>query len=461
MFSSELAEIRFGCGLSPDIEPSASREALLSGLVAADVMADKYPISPFSAFAAETSADRSAVEEYREQNKLDRGDPDYREKRRKLLRAMIMADADRCIQTMRRWTGTDQGFRERLVFFWADHFTAFPKAGLLQYGAPGYVEEAIRPNMTGRFEDLLIAAVTHPVMLLYLDQVRSAGPGSAAATKRPERNFGVNENLAREVLELHTLGVDGRYSQDDVRQLARLLTGLSTDRNGVFQFRTAYVEPGPKTVLGRTYGGDDQVESIHAALRDLARHPDTARHVAWKLATHFVSDTPETGLVDHVAARYEETGGDLMAVYTAMIEHPASWDPVFRNVKPAADFVGSACRALAVPAAAFDRMELRDVRQSFLGPMREMGQTWQRPNGPDGWPEEDIAWITPQSLAVRLGWAMAAPRRLLDDLPDPRRFAESALGTLLPPRVEFAAKAAEQRHEAIGLVLASPAFQRR
>jgi len=327
--------------------------------------------------------------------------------------------------------------------------------------AAPYAETVIRPHLAGRFEDMLIAAATSPLMLHYLDQNRSAGPGSRAAERR-KRVSGLNENLAREVLELHTLGVDGPYSQADVRQLAELFTGLSVSLENGFVYRPVMAEPGSETVLGGTYGGGTpKLDQVLSALRDLARHPATARHIAWKLAVHFTSDTPEPALVSHLAARYRESGGELLPVYAALLEHPAAWEPVLANVKPPFSYVASACRALAVPEARIAGMKPSRTRRLLLTPLTQMGQRWEFSGGPDGWPEEDAAWITPQALAARLRWSMAAPQRLQQPLPDPRAFAGTALGRFANERVQFAAGAAETGAEAIGLVLSSPAFQRR
>lgn len=182
-------------------------------------------------------------------------------------------------------------------------------------------------------------------MLHFPDQNVSVGPGSAVANKG-KRLKDLNENLAREVLELHTLGVGGPYTQDDVRQLAELFTGLNFDPKSGFIFRGNYTEPGTGTVLGRSYGDKAGLEPILQSLRDLAVHPATARHIARKLSAHFVSDTPDPALVNHVAGRFIDTDGDLMAVYAALLEHPSSWQPELQDVKPPADFMASAARAL-------------------------------------------------------------------------------------------------------------------
>ena len=191
------------------------------------------------------------------------------------------------------------------------------------------------------------------------------------------------------------------------------------------------------------------------------RQRATARYIARKLVVHFLSDDPDPALVAHVEARFIKTGGDLMQVYTALLEHPAAWGPVVSNVKPPVDFMTSAWRALAVRPEHVLSLKPRDLSRIIEFPLRVMGQPWQRPNGPDGWPEEDAAWITPQGVSARLRWAMSAPSLLRPDLPDPRQFVDQALGAFATQTVRFAAASAESQAEAIGLVLAAPAFQRR
>lgn len=365
-------------------------------------------------------------------------------------------------QTMLRRVHTRTAFRERIVAFWADHFTAYGKRGVIRRGTSPYVEDAIRPFVAGRFEDLLQSAVMHPLMLDYLDQTQSMGPNSFRAEKRgPNKPAGLNENLAREVLELHTLGVDGPYGQQDVTQLAELFTGLSFDARNGFKFRKDFAEPGSETVLGVDYGQQANVKSVRAALRDLASHPATARHLASKLAVHFVSDTPAPELVEALEAAYIDHDGQLMPMYEVLLNHPSAWEPTVSNFKLPIDFISSALRALAIPKDAFVDREEKWMRRFFAAPLAHMGQQWERPIGPDGWAEEDPEWITPQGLAARVSWAMSVPVCLAEPLPDPRAFAEVALGGFADDAVRFAAAAAESRPEAVGLVLMSPAFQRR
>lgn len=234
---------------------------------------------------------------------------------------------------------------ERLVAFWSNHFTVSVRKPIV-YGVVGAFErEAIRPHILGRFSDMLHAVVRHPAMLAYLDNAQSIGPNSQIGKKRGR---GLNENLAREILELHTLGVDGGYSQSDVREFAKILTGWSVSRrdDGTgFAFQTRAHEPGPKQLLGKRYKESGEAEGT-AALDDLARHPATARHIAFKLARHFASDRPPAELVDRLAAAFLNRGGDLHALMAILIDARAVWEEPLQKVKTPNEFVVSAMRAV-------------------------------------------------------------------------------------------------------------------
>ena len=460
MFDPEFAEIRFGCGLSPVVGRVDSIDAMLDGLTSQDAIAQQFPIEHFDIFRARMVK----IEEWRKVRRNNRGTDLAAEarKQRKVLNRIAREDKAKWLgQSMLRRTYTTSGFFERLAFFWGDHFTAHGKRGLIRRATGPYIEETMRPNLTLRFADLVKAAVLHPLMLHYLDQSQAIGPNSIRAIKKNGKNAGLNENLAREVLELHTLGVGGPYTQEDVRQLAELFTGLSFQSKVGFKFRKDYAEPGTETVLGIEYDDVANVKPVLAALEDLSVHPATASHIATKLAVHFVSDTPDAGLIAHMTDAFTKTDGQLMAVYTAMLEHPAAWQRDAMNFKFPVDFVGSACRALAIPRGPIEALDEKAMKNAIMVPMAMMGQNWQQPNGPDGWPEDDAQWITPQGLSGRVRWAMGAPEILQPDLPDPRSFVDAALGSFASEPVRFAAGAAESKTEAIGLILASPAFQRR
>lgn len=458
-FAPQMADMRFGCGLSPVVAPPRSTEQMLAALQGPDTMARQFPIESFDTFQARVAESRRLIE----QRRNNRGTPLAQaaiKERRVLNKEARIAQIGWLGQHLNRWIQTDAPLRERLSHFWADHFTATGKAGVIRRAASPYLESAIRPRLTGLFEDMLIAAVLHPLMIHYLDQDKSAGPNSARVAKGGKFN-GLNENLAREVMELHTLGVNGPYTQTDVRELAELLTGVTIGAPMTLKFRKDLAEPGAETVLNKTYGGGQaHIRDVRAVLRNLARHPATAQHLASKMAVHFVSDTPDPALVAALAAVYRDTGGDLGAMTAALLEHPSAWQTPRTNVKLPFPFMASALRALAVPPEAITALDERHSRWLLIGPLARMGHIWEKPAGPDGLPEEDSAWIAPQGIAARLQWAIAVPKILMQDLPDPRDFVHTALGDFSTPATEFAAKAAESRWDGIGLVLASPAFQR-
>lgn len=374
--------------------------------------------------------------------------------------AINAAVADEGRAALGRMVASPDGLRERLVLFWADHFTVSFRGASQRELPAALIRDAIRPNLTGRFADLLFAIETHPAMLIYLDQAVSFGPNSALGQKRGR---GLNENLARELLELHTLGVEAAYTQEDVRQLAELLTGIVVhpERGVIFVRRRA--EPGDETVLGVTYpeNDGDGMDPIRAVMDDLARRPETAAHLARKLAVHFVADDPDPALVAALEAAWRDGGGDLTAVYGALLAQPAAWTPPGAKVRPPVEFLASALRALGIGPGALAAMEDRMLRQTLLEPLAAMGQPWQQPDGPDGWPEAAEDWITPQGLAARIRWAMEMPATLVPELPDPRAFLAQTLGPRAGERLAWAVAAAETRADGVGLVLASPEFNRR
>lgn len=459
-FDPERAAIRFGCGLSPSLRPPASSAEMLTLLAGPDRAAEAFPIPGGEAAYANFLAIRE-VRRLKRTAKTDAERAEAKKQRKQVQRKVANEVANWLSQTLLRRALAEDGFRERLTAFWADHFTAVGRQPGLRRAMVTYAEDAIRPHVTGRFPDMLRTVATHPFMLDYLDQGRSAGPNSVAALGKKNKIKGLNENLAREMLELHTLGVDAPYTQRDVRELAKLLAGLSYSSKEGFVFRPYFAEPGPETVLGVRYGGGAaKLEDIYAALDDLARHPSTAQHIARKLVVHFVGDDPNPDLVASVTARFVETEGDLTQVYEALLAHPAAWAPGPGNVKWPMDFVGSGLRALDIVPRHMPVGRYRQMRDFFFTPLALMGQSFGQPGGPDGSPEADVDWITPQRLSARLQWAISVPIRLRRVLPDPRDFVETALGSTAPETVRFAARAAETRVEGVGFVLASPAFQR-
>lgn len=445
-----LAAFRFGFGLPPGEGDPA---ALATGLAGPDSAAARWP-------GVTTPEVMEVLADIRAARAMPSDTEEATKARRKAQRRAVRtgnALAQRGMQAaLARAVGGDP-FRERLARFWTDHFTVVSKSRADRAWPAALVDEAIRPHLGGRFAAMLEAVVTHPAMLIYLDQVNSTGPNSPRGKKRGR---GLNENLARELLELHTLGVGGGYGQEDVREMAELLTGLAFDPGAGFAFDEARVEPGADVVLGVSYGGAG-IAPIRAALQDLAVHPATARHLAGKLAAHFVADSPDPALVAALEAEWLRTGGDLSAVAAALLAHPSAWGATLEKARQPFDFVAAACRALGLSGDEIARMAEKPFLGMIAGPMADMGQPFGIPGGPDGWPEEAGAWITPAGLAARISWAMEVPGRLVPAMPEAADLAARALGDLVSDRLAFAIGAAESRREAVGLVFAAPEFNRR
>ncbi len=448
---STIAAIRFGYGFRPGEATVGTADALLAGVAGKDAVQAQFRIASTKTRAELIAERRAATAKAR---KGEAGGERAKKRADGKVRNQTMNDVK---TTFQRAIASRTGFRERLVAFWTDHFTVAANGPVLSALVPDLVENAIRPHVGGRFGDMLEAVTLHPAMLIYLNQVQSAGPNSVAGKRRGK---GLNENLAREVLELHTLGVGAGYTQDDVRQLAELLTGLSVDKSG-FTFRSRIAEPGAEVVLGKRYGGGEaSLGDIRAVLADIAVHPDTARHLARKLIVHFVGGEVPEDWVEAIAKVYQASGGDLMATYGALLEEPRAWAEPFNNVKRPFDFMISALRAAQAPASVLDDLKGRELRQGLMEPLMAMGQPLFRPNGPDGWAEAPEAWITPATLAARLQWSGAMADRFLTDV-DPRGFLDGALADAASPFLKFAVAGSESRAEGVALALASPEFNRR
>ena len=360
---------------------------------------------------------------------------------------------------------SDHPFHERLVHFWSNHFAISADKQPLPTIAGLFENEAIRPNVSGKFADLLIAAEQHPAMILYLDNQRSAGPNSPLARRanrrNNKRNFGLNENLAREILELHTLGVDGGYAQDDVTTFAKVITGWSIGGQGdngrfadgepgTFEFREIIHEPGAQTLLGNRYpqAGVDQGEAV---LRDLAVHPSTARFLATKLARHFVADEPPAGLIDALASTYLETGGELSAVYETLVQSDEAWRKLHSKYKTPHDFVISTFRAFN---------HVPDNARFVVAALDLMAQTPFRPGSPEGWPDTAAQWGGADGLYKRIEWSNTVAR-VVGSRARPVELGDAILGPALGAETRKSIGRAESGVQALTLLLASPEFQRR
>jgi uncharacterized protein (DUF1800 family) len=343
---------------------------------------------------------------------------------------------------------------ERMTAFWANHFTVAAKQNYITPMIGGFEREAIRPNIFGRFEDLLLASTRHPAMLLYLENFVSVGPSSRGG--RIARR-GLNENLAREILELHTLGVAGGYTQRDVTEFAKTLTGWSVEGfrrrgpiTGRFKYYKAVHEPGTKTILGKHYGPDGAREA-ETVLRDLARHPSTARHIATKLARHFIADDPPQAAVDRLAGVFRRTGGDLRALTLALIDLPEVWSNPLPKVKTPFELVVSTMRAAGVQ---------RLPRRGFVPSFYVLRQMPFRAPTPAGWPDKAEDWITPEGLARRIDWVRMMANRF-GRFFDPEEVYETTIAAVAHGETKTAIDRAASRADALALTLASAEFQRR
>jgi len=358
---------------------------------------------------------------------------------------------------------TDRPFVERLTHFWTNHFAVSVDKNLVLGLAGSLEREAIRPNVLGYFSDLLLAVERHPAMLLYLDNHLSIGPDSKAAhaveRRHTERHVGINENLAREILELHTLGVGGGYTQADVTSFAQVITGwsiggeagrLPRGEAGQFMFRPELHEPGTRVVLGKRYRDDGYGQGV-AVLRDLAAHRSTARFVAIKLARHFIADEPPAGAVDRISEAFLSSNGHLPTVYRALLAAPESWAQPLAKYKTPADYVISTFRGLELPV---------EAGRSPLAPFELLGQRTFNPGSPAGWPDRSADWDGASALMKRIEWADAVSQRV-GSWRDAVELAPRLLGDTLAAATRTAIARAASASQGITLLLVAPEFMRR
>ena len=387
---------------------------------------------------------------------------------------------------------TKRPFAERLQWFWTNHFTVSLAKGSTRGLVGAFERDAIRPNIAGHFETLLVASTTHPAMLRYLDNWLSAGPHSrvvelearrAARREEGPRVSGINENLAREVLELHTLGAessrDGVYAQADVTSFAAVLTGWRVGYEpaaGDSLFNANWHEPGPKRVLGKSY--PEGPEALHQVLHDLARHPATARFVSTKLARHFVADEPPPVLVERLSAVYLQTYGDLAEVYRELIRNDLSWNGDAAKLKTPEEFVVSTARVLSIGERMFDRRD-GDSNAGSSGANSASGNTGNNGGGnaaaasvialgqriqaapsPAGWSDRAEDWLGPDAVWKRVEWATRVADRAGRNV-DARHLAAQSLGPLLSASTSQQIERAADGPQALALLLLAPEFQRR
>ncbi|MGJ5206707.1 DUF1800 domain-containing protein [Bradyrhizobium sp. HKCCYLR20261] len=366
----------------------------------------------------------------------------------KTFRAEALARLQRAILA-------DCGITERLVAFWSNHFCiSAAKGELARMWAGAFEREAIRPHVLGRFADMLKAVEQHPAMLFFLDNQESLGPDSRAGQNRKR---GLNENLAREIMELHTLGVGGGYTQDDVTSLARIITGWSfAGRNarngppGSFLFNANAHQPGPQTLLGKVYQ-DNGLAQGEAALADIARHPSTAKFIATKLARHFVADDPPPALVAKLETTFKTSDGDLRAVTLALLDSDEAWSAPLTKIRSPYEFLVAGGRLLA---------RVPEDPGFYLNALNTLGQPLWAPAGPNGFADTNAMWAAPEGMKLRLDISAQLSARLGNNL-DPRDLLDLVAAGAASSETRQTIERAETRQQALALLLMSPEFQRR
>lgn len=476
--AATLAARRYGYGLKPGEAPAADVEALMLQLKRGSAAKPRFPRDGITG-RRETIGRLLTVRAVEAKAALEgRPNPGLRlETQREAERFFVRDMLARIGQAV----ASENGFFERLASFWIDHFSVSArKAYEMRMIVPLFEAEAIRPNLAGSFTGLLRAAMLHPAMLIYLDPEQPGGPMPTALLRTGK---GLNEALARELLELHTLGTG--YTPDDVRGASLILAGLSLDsRSLAVAYQPPPAEPGTLALLGKTYGADGRSGSDHLTmLEDLAARPETARNICAKLVRHFIADQPPQEIVDQMVAAWSESGGNLTAVYRAMLEHPRAWSGETGKVIPPFDFVVSGLRAFEQKGDEFSTLakaaELDDTAEASGTPAKgpavqqpavaraltfqalsRLGQPVWQPPSPAGFPDDVEAWLSARQLSERLAWARLAARTLGRDL-DPPTFLAATLADAARDRTRQVVAEAPTKVHGVAMVLASPEFNRR
>lgn len=483
-----LAAIRYGYGLRAGQEMPDDADGLIAQLKRGSVAKPRFPREGIvgrreaaTRVMSLRAAEAKAAQEGKPNESIRK---ETQREAQRVYRIDAMARLAQAIQSR-------NGFAERLASFWMNHFaTSALKTLPMRMIVPMYEAEAIRPRMAGSFSDLLKAGILHPAMLIYLDQNQSVGPDSAAGQ---ETGRGLNENLGRELLELHTLGAAGGYSQDDVRAAAMILTGLTVDSRALeVAYRSRLAQTGPISLLGREYRDDGGSGGDHIKmLEDLAARPETARHICTKLAAHFISDEPPAEVVAQMVSAWGQNDGDLTEVYRAMLEHPLAWENPGRKIKQPFEFVVSGFRALDLPDASLTALmadmeddeeagpvgkamqmagnaktaEIRQQRSNqahalTLRALHRMGGPIWQPPSPAGFADNADAWLAPSQLGERIAWARLASRTLAQKI-EPSDFLDAALADAATPEIRTIITQAPSRLHGLTMVLASAEFNRR
>ncbi len=461
-YSPFIAANRFGLGIQPGEHTSIEKDP--KGWLSAQIpRANRLP-PRFSQLSSSAQLIEMGDADNRQRNSFQQDGEITAAEQLQIRAAQRLATAlmrNHANQRLAVAIESDTPFAERLVRFWSNHFsvTLTNNKPTTVYAGLAYENETIRANMNRRFEDMLLSVASHPVMLTYLDNTISLGPNSVLGR---QRNRGLNENLAREMLELHSVGANGGYTQADVIALARMLTGWSVNLPtntaarpdlqtpaGSLYYNARAHEPGTQQFLGKSYVDNGQQQAV-TAIRDLANHPSTAVFIARKLARHFIADQPPESVVIRLAQVFRDSRGDLASLHKALIDLDEAWDPRLQKLKSAEDFVVSTARAL--PGITLTD-EVLGILNDTLG---NFNQTPFSAPSPAGWPEQAEHWGGPDALIKRLEFINMVTSAVGTDFD-----AREIVALILPPNpgLQSAVRRAESKTQALTLLLASPQFQ--
>jgi uncharacterized protein (DUF1800 family) len=477
--SPSISAIRFGYGLAPEPTDRTAADDLISELRQAAADPPLFPAEGISRRRGSVAEFTQRLKEARNERRgsnADSGEDPLKAVRRDMQR-LFRRD---CVLRVAQAVQSPFAFHERLASFWINHFTvSAAKSPIMRLLVPLYEAEAIRPNLQGSFRQLVTAASLHPAMVIFLDQAKSIGPSS----RRGKRKGGeaANENFAREVMELHTLGAGSGYAQNDVQSLALMLTGVTLDPDSsktIFDARIA--EPGSFTILGRRFerqGGLEDAETILAALAD---DPRTAHHVSLRLARHFIGEQPPPDLVDSMVRHWRETDGDLSAVYAVLLAHPSAASLTMTKTKMPLDYVVSCLKAFGFDRDALLQADARDgddeavmagdpgqqaskarsLGRLAVATLADLGQPlWQASNAA-GFEDNSAHWGGPGQLAQRIAFARRLVARGGRDR-DPRLFLQATLGDVARADTMTVVAQAPNRDAGLLATLVSPEFNRR
>lgn len=452
-----IAKNRFGLGIKPN------ENDVFQNINWFENQAQSYEAKPKALNSSQNS--KEIVRQYIEVQELKRknkDNPQVFKKEQKILRDIYVTEANNRLNIS---VNTKTPFIDRMVHFWSNHFAVSADKIEVRALAGAYENEAIRPNVLGNFRDLIRGVVTHPAMLAYLDQIQSIGPNSMAGQRRaqnnPDKEIGLNENLAREIFELHTLGVNGGYTQADVTEFARALTGFTIANGkgrrfanngdiGSFVFEPLMHEPGSRTIMGKKFNqsGADQGAAI---LEFVAGHPSTAKNIATKLARHFAGDNPPQSLIDKLKQSFISSNGDLKSIYLTLINSPECWANSNVKFKTPWEWLVSSLRAMGIEDTS--RIDTPTV-------LENLGQAMWQPKSPKGFDDIEDAWAAPDALLRRAETANLIAKYF--DAPlNPNLLAPKLLGTHLSEHTKIAISRAESIQSGTSLLLISPEFLRR